>query len=251
MDYPESYKNIVTGRAKLDDWLKSHYNEFYDYLIHTYADCNIKESLYMFYNGIQTKPTCKACGSPVKFHGYSYGFSEFCCSKCAQNDDQVRQKLKDTNVDRYGEDYISQFISKGLQTKTEKYGSTSYNNKEKYRKTCLDRYGVENPMQSQDIKKKSMETCLERYGNALYLCSDEYNRKRRACLEKSKRTCLERYGVTCAMQSDNVKDKLKKTCLERYGVEYNCLRPEAHNSRNCNSKPNNKFEELLIQDKFQ
>lgn len=245
MLYPTSYKDIKTGRSSLNDWLNKNYPKFYEFILNNYPDQDIKESLYMFYNDIKTKPLCKSCGKPVKFHGYNKGYSEFCCPKCAQNNKEVRQKLKNTNIERYGENYIGKFTSKGIKTKIKRYGSSSYNNKDKYKQTCLERYGVDNPMKSHEIQKKSKQTCLEKYGNELYLLSEDYNSKRKECLTKSKQTCLERYGVGSAIQSEEVKCKLRQTCLERYGVEYNCLRKEAHNSRNSNSNPNNNFKKLL------
>ena len=35
---------------------------------------------------------------------------------------------------------------------------------EKRKQTCLEKYGVESPMQSEEIKEKIKQTCLEKYG---------------------------------------------------------------------------------------
>jgi hypothetical protein len=84
--------------------------------------------------------------------------------------------------------------------------------KEKSKKTCLEKYGVENPLQSAEIKEKSKKTCLEKYGVAHPCQSVEVK-------EKSKKTCLEKYGVAYSLQSTEVKEKSKNTMLEKYGVE--------------------------------
>ena len=81
------------------------------------------------------------------------------------------------------------------------------------KQTCLDRYGVENPFQSQEIKDKSKQTCLNKYGVEYSLQSQEVR-------DKSKQTCIEKYGVENPFQSQEIKDKSKQTCLNKYGVEF-------------------------------
>ena len=110
----------------------------------------------------------------------------------------------------------------GKLTKLNRYNDENYNNVEKSKKTCLERYGVENPMQNKDIQNKSKQTCLEKYGTEYVLSSDYFSNLRYECIEKS-----------------------KQTCLERYGVQWNCMREQAHNSRNFNSKPNEYFANTL------
>ena len=61
------------------------------------------------------------------------------------------------------------------------------------------------------VKNKIKKTCLEKYGVESYLQSNDK-------IEKSKKTCLEKYGVENHTQSSEVKSKIKKTSLERYGV---------------------------------
>jgi hypothetical protein len=79
--------------------------------------------------------------------------------------------------------------------------------------TCLERYGVENPAQSEEIKEKTKETNLERYGSEYALQSEDVK-------DKIKQTNLERYGVENAFQSEEIKEKIKETSLKKYGVEY-------------------------------
>lgn len=244
MKYPEHYSVIKTGRSSLQNWLNKNYPEFYSYLLDVYKGIDIKTSLYMYYNGIKDIPLCE-CGKPVKFHGYAYGFSKFCCPSCAGKNENVQLKLKHTLIDNYGENYQEQIINKGKRTKKIKYGDPYFNNKEKSKQTCLEKYGVDNPMKFKEVQEKSKQTCLEKYGNEYFLKSQQYSDIRDKCLEKSKQTCLEKYGSTSVMASQAVKDKVKQTCLEKYGVEWNCMRKEAKNSRNFNSKPNEDFANIL------
>lgn len=107
--------------------------------------------------------------------------------------------------------------------------------KEKYKKTCLEKYGVENAFQSKEIKEKIQSTFINKYGVGHCSQSQEIKDKiKKTCIEKygvenvskvkevrEKKivTCLEKRGVEHPTQSQEVKDKMKATNLERYGVE--------------------------------
>ena len=108
-----------------------------------------------------------------------------------------KQKFKSTCLEKYG-------VSTPFQ---------SYEVKDKIKKTCLEKYGVENPMQSKDVREKGKVTCLEKYGVECYSQTNEFN-------EKFKSTCLEKYGVENPSQLEEVKDKMKLSCIKNYGVEY-------------------------------
>ena len=81
------------------------------------------------------------------------------------------------------------------------------------KKTCLQRYGVENQSQSKIIQDKYKETCLKKYGV-------EHAFKSQKVKEKIKDTMLERYGVENPNQNAKIKNKIKETNLQKYGVEY-------------------------------
>lgn len=67
---------------------------------------------------------------------------------------------------------------------------------EKVSKTNIERYGVSNPFQSEDIKDKIRETNIKRY------------------------------GFDNPAKNEDIKDKIKQTCMDRYGVEYHLSLPE-------------------------
>lgn len=137
---------------------------------------------------------------------------------------------------------------KGAQSKLEKHGDKNYNNREQAAQTCIDKYGVDNPWKSKEVRKKIKETLKQRYGvthaynipsvrekNSKVLYSDETK-------EKIKQTNLERYGDTnvfgknsiirkqfedrlyqetgCKsfLSLQSVQEKSKETCLKRYGA---------------------------------
>ena len=94
---------------------------------------------------------------------------------------EVKQKLRKTMRARYGVDCGFQ-----LQ-KCKDNGHTESANQQRgisIKKTCLERYGVDNVRKSSEIKKRIKEIKLQRYGDPNY-CNSEAIRK----------TMLSRYGV--------------------------------------------------------
>ncbi len=130
---------------------------------------------------------------------------------------------------------------------------------EKRKATCLEKYGVENPFQNENIKnrisakldrtdigRKVSQTLKNKTKEEI----DASNQKRKDTIaknpnfykdrqEKIQNTCLERYGVDCSLktqaakdglkakydvdnisQSDYWKDSVSQTSLEKYGVNW-------------------------------
>jgi hypothetical protein len=90
---------------------------------------------------------------------------------------------------------------------------TTLNGITKYKKNCMEKYGVENTFKLQNIQEKMKNTMIERYGVEYTGCSKEL-------MEKMKNTMIERYGVDHPTKSQEIIENKKKTCLEKYGVEY-------------------------------
>ena len=138
-------------------------------------------------------PVCE-CGHFVKFTGMHW--NQFCSLKCSNNSLLIKEKIKVTNIKKYGIEYPLQLDSI----------------KEQIKNTNLQRYGVENPVQSNQIKIKIKETNQKKYGGNAPACSKEVQ-------DKIKYTCQERYNGDSPFQSDSIKEKINKTKLERYGIE--------------------------------
>jgi len=109
---------------------------------------------------------------------------------------------------------------------------TKENRKVNVKKTCLERFGVETPLQSEIIKEKIKNTMVENYGVENPLQSEFVK-------AKSKETCLKKYGVEYSLQSQIVREKSKKTMVENYGVENPSQNEEIQNKKKDTIK--NKF----------
>jgi hypothetical protein len=116
---------------------------------------------------------------------------------------------------------------------------------EKVKKTCIERYGVDNPQQSQKVKDKSKQTCIEKYGvknpsqsqevrdKFKQTCIDKYGvenpSQSQEVRDKFKQTCIDKYGVKNPSQTQEVRDKFKQTCIKKYGVEHSSQSQEVKN----------------------
>lgn len=111
--------------------------------------------------------------------------------------EEVKTKIKETNLARYGVE--NPFAADEI--------------KNKIKQSNLSKYGVEYISQSTDIKQKVEATCLEKYGVSRYSKTAE-------CKEKTKQAILDKYGVDSTSSLPEVREKIKQTNIERYGVDY-------------------------------
>ena len=160
-----------------------HYPDFWNYIQETYKDNPIKwtEKLYWYYNNLTDYPRCQICGKQTTFVNLKVGYREFCSTLCMNTSSDIQLRKQ---------------------------------------KTCEERYGVSNPMQSNEYKLKQQKTCEERYGVSNPFASEEIKEKIR-CTNKIK------YGCEYPMMNPMTRGKSRQTCLEKYGVEYTGQIPES------------------------
>lgn len=87
------------------------------------------------------------------------------------------------------------------------------NARDKFKETCIKKYGVDNPGKAKSVIEKHKQTCLEKYGVSSYNKTEEFK-------ERYKNTCLNKYGVTNTTNVPEIREKIKQTNLEKYGNEY-------------------------------
>ena len=127
----------------------------------------------------------------------------------------LNKKLPKIIYQKYGVINVGQLETqkeKSRETKVKRYNNPFYNNLEKIKKTTKEKYGVENPFQSEEIKAKIRKTCKKHYGV-------EYPLQAEKIKNKIKQTNLKRYGVENYSQTEEYKENYKQICLEKYGVD--------------------------------
>ena len=225
-----------------ENYIAAKYPEFYKYITEHYpVDLKWTEKLYWYYHGLNERPVCVICGNPVRFINIVEGYKKYCSSKCACNSKEVREKSKQTCIEKYGVEnpsYDKHIIEMRSKTQQERYGGVGFASKElmdKTKKTNLKRYGYEYAFQNPEIKEKQKQTNLKRYGYESSFAAESVKEKiKQTNLErygvenpgwteksqqKIKQTNLKRYGYENAFQNPEIKEKQKQTCIRRYGVE--------------------------------
>lgn len=133
----------------------------------------------------------------------------------------------------------------------------------KNRKTNLEKYGVEYPIQLDEIKQKRKNNNIKKYGvdepsklkeviekiknTKKIKYNDEnytninktketkrikYNNENYTNIDKTKKTNLEKYGVENVFQLETVKNKKKETFIKNYGVDNYSKSDEYKNKKN-------------------
>lgn len=164
---------------------------------------------------------CKTCEKETKFVNIQFGYNKFCDSKCAHNSDIIKNKTKKTCLKKYGVEYTTQ----------------SNQMKDASQKTMLERYGCQHALQVSEFQKKFRHTCLDRFGVDHAMKNKEVKHRVVNAFRKNygvdhpfvldsikskiKNTVVEHYGVDNVSKSNSIKEKKKETCIEHYGCEYN------------------------------
>ena len=138
---------------------------------------------------------------------------------------EVRAKTKATNLERYGTEEClasSCVREKIVATNQERYGgpAPSCNPEivERARVTNQERYGVDWTCQDPEIRQKQIETEFNHYGT-WFLASEEGR-------EVKRQTMLLLYGVEHALQNPEIYQRYIQTSLERYGATHAMKNPD-------------------------
>lgn len=166
------------------------------------------------------------------------------CHKCQlklknpMNNEIVKEKIKKTNLERYGTE-CSLNTKELIEKRSQKYEDKEYVAKvvAKRRRTSMEKYGVDHPMKTEEVKKRQESVIMEKYGVAHPLQNAEI-------LEKAKQTNMERYGEEWGLACDKIRQKGIETMLEKYGVTHYNQLPEMKEylRENCTQWLNESYE---------
>jgi hypothetical protein len=121
-------------------------------------------------SNIKVDVSCDRCGEKrnIKYQSYYFNINRsldkktYMCDKCSH------EKIKQTNIKKYGVEYFSQtneFVENVKKTSLEKFGMEHYSKTSEYMEkrtnTNLKKFGVGNPFELTDLIKSSM---LLKYG---------------------------------------------------------------------------------------
>ena len=205
-------------------------------------DISFKEKFYLYEMKMDMVPSCY-CGADLKFIDMVSGYRNFCSKKCLANSIDTKRKRKETCIERYGVDNPSKLedikamvrVSNNIKYGVD-YPLQSNDMILKSKQSFIDKYGVDNPSKLPEIREKAKKTIKEKYGvDHIMLNNDILNKNKTYFIdkygvdnpsklpevrEKAKKTTKEKYGVENALESNIFLDKMKSTNLKKYGKEF-------------------------------
>ena len=199
------------------------------------------------------------CGASTTFNDFKNGYRKYCSSKCANNTLEIKQKIKQTLIKKYGVKHhllLPEFLEKRKQTCLKKYGVPNINQvkntqikrkntwikkygvahphssaliRDKFKHTCVKKYGVENPSQNKDIQEKIKKTRLKVMYNNLFSSHKFTNLiKPVFCLEDYQGTENFKYKFQCLKCNNIFEDHLDNNRIPRC---YNCYPTDTYSSK--------------------
>ena len=183
------YYNNINKYKNITNYLNNRYND----------SISLRETIGRMIYKIEIRPICKECGKPVMFIRFNKNeiiYRQFCSLKCAGKNEENKNNIKKTWINKYGVDHVFKL---------------SYI-REKSKNTLKKHYGVDNPLKSDKIKNKVFNTNVQKYGSICPLNNEIIK-------EKSKNTLKKHYGVDIGFKSEIIKERIKNTSIKKYGVE--------------------------------
>lgn len=233
--------NPVSKYKTLSEDIKKYVRERYDDSI------NEHESLWRILYNIHEKPVCPICGRPRKYH-VKGKYRDTCGNKsciCKLNGIHVSQSMSSPDTQR-------KKVQKFKQTCMAKYGVDNVSKLnsviEKIKDTKKERHGSIN----YNNREKFVITCIDRYGVDHYNKTVEQRHKLSvsisAAQEKTRQTCMNRYGVDSVGKIDEFKNKRYDTCIKRYGCKYLLQNETLKSKRVSTLKKNNSYMKSRLED---
>lgn len=109
---------------------------------------NVKDYYDIYLKQYDTKTTCACCGKPAGFSGrLTIGYTGSC------GNIECTKTIRKANT---------------IKTMMQRYGTTNYNNAEKRKNTCLQKYGTEHFYKSDHFKQTSKQTKLQKYNDETF-----------------------------------------------------------------------------------
>lgn len=186
------------------------------------------------------KYNCCECGKEEIARKDSKCLKSFLCKTCHRKKVNLASvpKIQETWASKYGslENFYKHRQEAYKKTCKEKYGVDnvfqSEDVKDKIKQTSLTRYGVQTPGMSVQAREKQKQTMIQKYGVEYFSQNEllrekgnktkleKYGDKNYNNREKSKQTCLEKYGVDNSFKCEAVREKWQNNMLQRYGTTH-------------------------------
>lgn len=193
--------DIVSGKTNRlrESYFTNNYPELYHEIMNycgSIPDLNFVQKIWHWVSDVPGYYTC-SCGNRTTFNkNWLDGYRKFCSAKCAQSQENTKEKRRKTTLQKWGTDNVA---------KSEEV-------KKKQEQTNLAKWGTKSTAQADKVKEKYKKTVLSKWGKSHYFQTDDFKLK-------AKKYYLEKYGVEHQLEVEEIKERIKQTCLKKYGVE--------------------------------
>lgn len=220
-NHPFSYFSLVKGRR-----FKLLWNDIYEKtkFLDSYFSPNAATRVFYYINKLNDIKHCETCNKIIakNISAINIPLHFFCCNRCAQLHEST--------------------IAKTKATKLKNHGDPNWNNIEKNKATCRERYGVDYSFQAKEVKEKSRKSIQDHYGVDHQMKSKEVVNGMRARYKEA-------HGVEHSFQNLDVQAKIKAKNQEKLGVDWPMQNKELHKIMHENStqtKKRNYFNDVII-----
>ena len=189
--HPFSYFSIAKGKRFFKLW--SDICEKTKFL-NDYFSPDAATRIFYYINKIDDIKRCETCNDIItrQLHPTADILHFFCCNRCAQKHESTVAKTK--------------------STKLKNHGDPNWNNMEKNKATCKERYGVEYSFQAKEVKEKARQSIKDRFGVDHQMKSQEVRDGMRSRYKA-------KHGVDYSWQDPDVKDKIRRSKVEKKNNE--------------------------------
>lgn len=226
---PKSYGRVISRRPDLLNWIMGEQARL--------ATLTLPETVYCLINACA--PAQCSCGNPALFNTVVKGYRKFCSVKCPHKRQQHSATVKSMWSDSA---LLSRMVESRKKTCREKYGVENAAQhpdiKEKIRKTNQHRYGADTPLESDQIKQRIIQQNLQKYGVEKPLQSRHIQQKARDTFERNhgapnqmqlaRAAWQQQHGSLNPFEIPCIREKSQNTMIEKYGVKYAFQSPELY-----------------------
>lgn len=205
------YKGKLSAHSVKESWLVKNLPVLHAHLSGMPGDSSA-ERLFLMENA---RPGCRSCGAPTKFLSYQRGYREFCSKTCSNSDPVAGASRVDayrkSYMDRWGVDNPMKLPEVRAKVSAARSRMDKSKMVERIRRTNISRHGVDNVSKIESVKAAKAESTRANLGVDNPFQSEEVKAKIR-------RTNLENLGVDHPMKSPAVRAKAVATNMLRYGA---------------------------------
>lgn len=152
--YPENYGTVIKTN-KFKEKYKEHLDYIYERTQKLDNTYKFATRVYWVLNDLYDFPVCKYCGKPITVNvkSVNLGYPEYCTSVCSHKDPAKIIEQKKRCLQKYGTEWSVQ----------------SQQVKEKIKAVSLLKYGVENPLQSEVANNHREQTQFKKIWGTTYM----------------------------------------------------------------------------------